>query len=220
MGVADSCDSRRGLKDGRMTSERWITITQALEHVTAAVGGKDIAEERIKSKLILGRIKAVAAHYADSASQATWRLNVALPPGRFPFFWRAATIDWSNSTVTMDGDYRDFTGSLQEEFDFPPRAEGVQLSAVDVLREWPALNPPALLPEPPSQATNRVPGRRGPEPQVLQRVLAEMASYDALELRELKEVAMEKLFGASRDTCRRARDIVLSKIVGVSNPDK
>lgn len=52
---------------------------------------------------------------------------------------------------------------------------------------------------------------RGPRPEQLQRVMREMEAWSPEELKSLKQVAMAEEFKASRGTCCKARDTVLSE---------
>ncbi|MGU3667720.1 hypothetical protein ACLBX9_26330 [Methylobacterium sp. A49B] len=52
---------------------------------------------------------------------------------------------------------------------------------------------------------------RGPRPVQLQRVIREMEAWNPERLRSLKQVAMAEEFKASRGTCSKARDAVLSE---------
>lgn len=81
-----------------------------------------------------------------------------------------------------------------------PRWCDLSLSEDDVRRLWPIKRPPA------------VGKKRGPKMPQLERVKAEMHLLPRDELVALKEAALEAKFGASRDTCRRARNEVLSEI--------
>jgi hypothetical protein len=53
--------------------------------------------------------------------------------------------------------------------------------------------------------------RRGPPPEMLESVKAKMRDYDPIELENMKVVQMAATFDVSTDTCRRAREAVLSE---------
>jgi hypothetical protein len=63
-------------------------------------------------------------------------------------------------------------------------------------------------------------GTRGPQPKKMQAVIAKMIAHgDMADLAAMKGVVMEATFGASRDTCSKARESVLSEL-RANNPDK
>ena len=65
------------------------------------------------------------------------------------------------------------------------------------------------------------PAKRGPKQRVIQRVKEKMVNRNDMDdLKSMTEEAMAATFGASRDTCRRARREVLSLFVEKSNSDK
>jgi hypothetical protein len=65
----------------------------------------------------------------------------------------------------------------------------------------------------PGARVSRPPRKRGQAAVVLERVKAKMRSFDLKVLASLTEEAMKAEFGASRDTCRRARKEIQSEIV-------
>lgn len=75
-------------------------------------------------------------------------------------------------------------------------------------------------------ASEKPSGRaRGPKPTTRERVAEEMRrmARDKIgqdELRAMKQEQMRAVFRASRETCQRAREEVLSKHVGISDADK
>ena len=79
----------------------------------------------------------------------------------------------------------------------------LRLNRSDVLKLWPANAQLA--------STSR---RRGPKPNKLEAVKIAMAEYNSThgDLDGMKEAAMEARFGASRDTCRKARAQVLGSV--------
>ena len=70
---------------------------------------------------------------------------------------------------------------------------------------------------PPAHSPN-APKKRGPKPEKLELVKNLMRKMDRGELESLTEEAMAATFDASRDTCRRARNQVLSEFVGDKTP--
>ncbi|MGB3445210.1 MAG: hypothetical protein WBA48_00750 [Xanthobacteraceae bacterium] len=89
----------------------------------------------------------------------------------------------------------------------------IRLSRTDILKLWP---------EQKERTADVLPfsNRRGPKTGVLERVKAAMVSRsDMDDLRSMTEEVMATTFDASRDTCRRARNEVLSELVGQSNSD-
>lgn len=75
-------------------------------------------------------------------------------------------------------------------------------------------------------ASEKPTGRtRGPKPKKRERVAEAMRGMtrDKIgpeELRVMKQERMRVVFGASRETCVKAREVVLSEVVGVTNPAK
>jgi hypothetical protein len=75
--------------------------------------------------------------------------------------------------------------------------------------------------EPEDLHSSRIVRRRGPRPEKLLQVKAAMIAHGNMsDLADMTEPAMEAQFGASRDTCRRARNAVLSEFQSGTNPDK
>jgi len=89
-----------------------------------------------------------------------------------------------------------------------------------VLKRWPWV--PASGPSD-AKVVRLAPRRRGPKPEVGNRVKECMrhdlrtGAITKQELRGFKEVELETRYGASRDTCRNARDEVLSESEFVDN---
>ena len=67
---------------------------------------------------------------------------------------------------------------------------------------------------PAPQENKAPPQRRGRKPAQMVRVLSEMRKTPCADLERMKEETMAMTFGASRDLCRKARDKLLSEIVG------
>jgi DNA-binding GntR family transcriptional regulator len=73
---------------------------------------------------------------------------------------------------------------------------------------------------------SRAMGKRGPKPETLQRVVEAMrcdiksGQYTAASLGTMLEKNLAERYGVSRDTARKARAMVLSKIVENSNHRK
>jgi hypothetical protein len=151
-----------------------------------------------------GRDGAFQAH-ADKAAEYDGTLQWPLPtwggyvyvPARFWGF----TIGWQSNELVR---WREW-------------AEGVTIPRAAILRIWgPAAAPAA------KGGAAAAPGRRGPRPALAQRI--EQRMLDDLksghvgreELAGWTEEALKAEYGASRDTCRKARKAALSKFVGVS----
>jgi hypothetical protein len=122
--------------------------------------------------------------------------------------------------------YRKYT-----EFTMRPKPmfHGVRVLVADVLKEFPAADDVTSVPVPtidliaasaPShpiaqesiEALNpeTIKRRRGPRPVKLPGVIEAMRASDQFRrLDEMTEAEMEVLFGASRDTCRKARNLLL-----------
>lgn len=90
----------------------------------------------------------------------------------------------------------------------------IRLSRSDILKVWPELKARTA-------DVRTFSAQRGPKTGVLQRVKTAMAGLDNIDdLRNMTEEAMAATFEASRDTCRRARNEVLSGFIRESNSDK
>jgi hypothetical protein len=103
-------------------------------------------------------------------------------------FWRFAALDPDGSAVDHS--------KLK-------RLPWVEFKAEDILRVWPHV----AVGEPKGEKRSR-----GPRPSTKHRVIEEMRrSAQFHRLSEMKEDEMAATFKASRDTCRRARETVLSE---------
>lgn len=92
----------------------------------------------------------------------------------------------------------------------------IRVSREPVLARWPATSQSSADILQFSQS----PRRRGPQPLKRQEVAEAMRTFEnKKELAEMKEEALAATFSASRETCRIARQIVLSELTG-NNPDK
>lgn len=88
----------------------------------------------------------------------------------------------------------------------------IRLPRLDILKLWPEKSRPEIA---------HTPVRRGPKTGVLNRVKKEMADRNDIDdLKVMTEETMAEIFKASRDTCRRARDEILSELVTGDNSDK
>lgn len=78
-------------------------------------------------------------------------------------------------------------------------------------------NDKTIAPLPRGASANR---KRGPKVSVKERVKKKMREFGDIEaLRTMKEIAMEAEFGASRNTCRKVRNEILSEFVADENSD-
>lgn len=164
-----------------------------LTGMTAAEAEAEIA--------LAGRDGAFTAR-AEAAVESDGFLNYPLPSiGGFALvparFWGFA-IDWPAGGLARDREW----------------AAGVTLRRADIERIWgPAEAAPAAAPR-----------KRGPRPALAQgverRMLDDLQSGHVTreELAGWTEEALKAQYGASRDTCRKARKAALSKFVGISSP--
>jgi hypothetical protein len=101
------------------------------------------------------------------------------------------------------------------------------VSRVDVEREWP-LDPPRIIDleaqehivpllAAPGLGESTTSRRRGRKPDKRETIKAKIREMGLDEVKGMKEIAWEAMFGASRDTCRKAVKELESEIVGKCN---
>jgi hypothetical protein len=121
-------------------------------------------------------------------------------------------LEWED--MTLGYDLRDDEGLVHRATSASGVAyTNIRLSQPDILKLWPerSTHPAAIL---------SFSAKRGPKTGVLERVKAAMVRHNDIDdLRSMTEEVMATTFGASRDTCRRARNEVLSEFIGKTNPD-
>jgi hypothetical protein len=122
--------------------------------------------------------------------------------------WLEAKIRWKTGRVRADwGEYK------------PGMWRRLLLPRYGVTHLWPLSSPPE--PTPPVTPDKDIPAarKRGPKPGIGKKITLSMRkdiSDGRLTLQRLKEMKEEELtaaYGGSRDTCRRARKVVLSEFV-------
>lgn len=189
--------------------ERWMTLLDAVAHIAAFDGcDRTTAQTQLIKALADGKLRPLKWEPAEGDKSPLPSLGSSMlvpddspPQGRA---WSDAVIDWATGRVRDDfGEYH------------PGQARVPLLLRQKVARLWPPASVPSTRdPRKPAPLTSR----RGPRPTVRHRVEQAMrdalrsGSYSADQLRSEKEVAMAALFGASRETCRKARWQVLAEI--------
>lgn len=196
----------------------WIYLDEALAIVRCHEG--TLAEARIMEALKREEIRARAeTWYSISGLSLDARGRedrLTMIPSEF---WERAAVIWN------DGDgARNWARLLPTSGDAQAGAQldasriydvtGIHVLRADLLKLWPAVSDrPAPMTTSGKSAGAPEPAarKRGPKSAVGERVKAEMRTLPPSELKGLKEAAMAVMFGASRDTCRKARDEVLSE---------
>lgn len=193
----------------------WVPFHVALQMVTDSIGSKVLAWEELPRLLKEGLVRAVAectdVHEATGEHMRTYEAPVPKEwwskQGRF----RRSSFD-SKLYLMID------TESRYEDrgvwFYGAHLYDKVRIFVPDLERCAPPKvhansGDPKLVPAPPAEpATTR---KRGPQPKKLDAVVSAMRKIDRTHLQAMREKEMEHEFNASRDTCRRARDQVLSE---------
>ena len=196
--------------------ERWMTLLDTVAHIATSDGCDTAsAQTQLIKALADGKLRPLKWEPADGDKAPLPSLGSSMlvpddspPQGRA---WSGAVVDWATGRVRDDfGEYH------------PEKARVLLLLRQKVARLWPLAPARSGRGAPPTS-------RRGPRPTVGPRVEQAMrdglrsGSYSADQLRGHTEEAMASLFGASRDTCRRARRRVLATIfdaAGVGMADK
>ena len=194
--------------------EVWIDLAEILPAIIAVSGSADLGQRFLRAALVDGRVRS-KAKFLSAAPGSTPR--AASSDEELPsWFWKLARIDWSDLTKPI---VHRLTHVMEVDRKVLPYTEAhlVRLRAQDINKVWPEINLPppyidrsAALLQAPSAS---LPRRRGPVAETRKRIVAEMKLIPINELQMMKEEAMASTFGASRDTCRKAREEILSKIV-------
>jgi hypothetical protein len=129
-----------------------------------------------------------------SGRDEIWRLPT-VTEGHLEFLYRRNIVAWLNHP-TVDAATSTLTIPAMSRRPIPP--------TINVPVEFCVENAPKPIRK--SASAKAVARRRGFQPKVLDRVKQEMLRFGLDRIEKLTEVAMEAEFGASRDTCRRARN--------------
>jgi hypothetical protein len=177
----------------------------------AAAGRREIyqARDELWERLIRGDISATGVARRDKDAP---HKRVAIPPSDWlDLHFPGDAWVKSQRLIFFDRSLADGCAcALQEAaaFDCPDRVQsdygissywGVRIMRGDILALWPAEN-----------AGIGTKGKRGRKPLQFDRVANKMRGKSADELKNMKEAEMEAAFGASRDTCRKVRNAILS----------
>jgi hypothetical protein len=206
---------------GLLSRKTW-TIRELLTYVAVVVGDREQAKSEISQRLLNGELRAHAQRfYVNSeASGSRERRDVAVPAD----FWEWAEVAWlqdesyAHRRPWFRFGYRPDPASLDPLLTY--QVFGARFASAAVRELWPAAETqrsahyaapprseePALIP-----AGTALPRQRGPRPTTRERVKNLMRRHSRAELEMMKEEAMSATFGASRDTCRKARAEVLSE---------
>ncbi|MGZ7868255.1 hypothetical protein ACXR8U_21685 [Methylobacterium radiotolerans] len=209
-------------------------ISEALDHVRSVLSpeeiakvdpyflskGPDVAATRAATdKLIISLRRGELAARAETWGHTDKHVSLYMGNTAFDLpaeLWSSDASILPNNKVTwrkrfpLEGDM-----IRSEDYEF---AHGVHVSREDVEELWPKklLTAPSNENERarPAKVVSSKPDRpRGPPPSKRESIKAAMRNMSRADLRSMKEEAMAVDFGASRDTCRKAREEVLSEIV-------
>ncbi|MCJ2058446.1 hypothetical protein MKL09_18055 [Methylobacterium sp. J-048] len=200
-------------------SELWVPFHVALSMVTESIGSQVLAWDELPRLLQDGHVRAIAEctdiHEVTGERMRTY--DVPLPKewwSQQKRFHRSAFDSRLYLMVEREERYQDkgiwfykaqvydtvrlFVPDLERH---APARQASKLSTVE----------PFVRPEPlglPAETR-----KRGPKPSKTLAVIEAMKSFPRAELAEMSEKNMAHVFKASRDTCRRAREQVLSEFL-------
>lgn len=191
----------------------WISISDAIDRGAAATGTIYISRIALTDALKSGKIKskAMLVRTGYGMMPKETKFDEIIPA----WFWILAKIDWDD--LSKPAIHRSVTVQAKEPFRLPYfEAHQILLDADEIDEIWPEIDQSSAnidkstkSPRAPLSVPHR---RRGPAAETRKRVVAEMKLIPASELELMKEEAMASTFRASRDTCRKAREEVLSEI--------
>lgn len=207
---------------------KWTLLQDALSIVAARVGGAEQAQTEIAQVLKRGELAACAEQYSDAWIHRKDPIHRAVGDNGYravrraarqmlPIakdWWELCEVDFAKNTAHVRWASDDIA-KIGDTDPFHVHVDGVLVSAADIERLWPAPKPRLAT----SRRTNvtTLPRKRGPKAATFDRVLNAMrASGGYANVQEWTEEAMKAEFGASRETCRKARDLLQSEYVGNS----
>lgn len=198
-----------------MTSE-WMDQDEVLAIAAAAAGDFERGKRRILRELRAWKIATWADDIRQNKDDGRKLLLYQDTALTCQFWTEADAQSWDTDMdcAVYTGGNLDFLGI---------EVQGIKFKRSDVDIIWGARKLSSISGDQnsaPIAAANTddqtiVQAKRGPKPQVMPRVISEMEKLAPAELERMPEEAMAATFGASRDTCRRARRQVLSKIVDI-----
>lgn len=192
----------------------WVGIAQALAQIAEAVGSLHLARRFLRGALVEGRIRSRAGFI--SGGRSSMPKPTASEEELSKDFWRHASVDWDDLTKPIVRHLIYVAGGANNPLPYL-EAYSVEI-APDFAKSLPstARDRAHIIEQAPlgRQATAvSKPQRRGRRATRSQAVIAAMRQVPRVELEAMLEKTMQSTFGASRDTCRKARSIVLSEIV-------
>jgi len=145
------------------------------------------AETTLKNALEDGSMVATGVHNGERAELTKLQWQDA----KITFGWEEKQAYRTNVEPGLEHRMTDAAGTM---------FTGLRVNRADVLALWPA-----------KQTEQPLGKRRGPKTNKLEAVEKEMAAYNAAhgDLRSMGQEEMRSRFGASRETCCKARDRVL-----------
>ena len=185
-----------------------MDLAEFVQILTQTFGSVILGQRMARSALIDGKVRSKAKFYSTNPRTAPIPSNDLLPSE----FWRSAKINW-NDLYGVIIHPKIFVNGLTPQVIEYKEVYSVLVSKKEAAAAWPSsfeFRKSKSLRED-YQASSLEGRRRGPRPEQLIRVRQEMRSIPVEELRSMKEEAMKEQFRASRDTCRKARDEILSE---------
>ncbi|MBY0295618.1 MAG: hypothetical protein K2X71_06210 [Methylobacterium sp.] len=195
-----------------MTADR-ITLAEVIARLTPKTGSESAAKIELIGRLLRGDLQAAANAWGENGSEGReYRYDCAVDPViPLPIPAKAwATCDSGyidGSNINWRQPWHGKNGSPwgSGNIDF---AHSVHLSRTAVDLIWPTET--NKITSTVSANSRKIQRARGPKPEKRGRVISEMRAFSHADLNAMTELEMEKRFGASRDTCRTAREIVLA----------
>jgi hypothetical protein len=196
--------------------EEWRTLLDAVKHICNTEHITDEREARDQLRAAL----------SDGLWPLKWLQDRRDPP---PFGYSACPTptddpprgrSWSTAKINWK------TGRVRDDWDAyePGKWRVLLIHRGIVTHLWPPHSSTKEdSPKPGKALPSFVAGKRGPKPELSERVKDAMRTglrehkITASDLRNMKEEELAEHYGASRDTCRKARKVILSESEFVEN---
>ncbi|WFS06255.1 hypothetical protein [Methylobacterium sp. 391_Methyba4] len=193
----------------------WVPFHVALQMVADSIGSKVLAWEELPRLLREGLVRSIAectdVHEVTGEHMRKYEAPVPLKwwskQGRFR---RSSFNSKMYLMIETKSEYVD-RGIW---FHNPHLYDKIRIFVPDIERHVPPnvhANSDDSEPVPTPTAGPATTRKRGPQPKKLDAVVSAMRKVDRAHLEAMREKDMEHKFNASRDTCRRARELVLSE---------